>query len=68
MDNQLNLELNINQIIRDEKGYPSGHICNCGENYRWPGYVFAHWREGVNFTCPKCNQIFSILREKLIKD
>lgn len=30
----------------------AGHICTCGKEHKWPGYVYAHWDIELRHTCP----------------
>jgi hypothetical protein len=38
--------------------------CHCGHVEVYPAYVFAHWNETLDFTCPNCKAKWSILRGK----
>jgi hypothetical protein len=41
--------------------YPKGFTCKCGEFHLYPLCVYAHWREVLDFTCPKCNAQYSVM-------
>ncbi len=38
-------------IVKNDKGFPKGHICSCGEFTEWPAYVFAHTHVELVYTC-----------------
>jgi hypothetical protein len=40
---------------------PKGFTCECGKFHRYPGYVFAHWRNLLDFTCDECGAKYSIV-------
>jgi hypothetical protein len=42
--------------IRNENGITIGHKCDCGNEWKWPAYVFAHYDAELKFTCPKCQE------------
>lgn len=42
--------------IINENGTVIGHTCSCGHEWKWPMYVFAHYRDEIKFTCPKCQE------------
>lgn len=37
-----------------------GFECTCGKKHWYPVYVYGHWREELNFTCP-CGVAWKIL-------
>ncbi len=47
---------------KKEKETPTGHTCKCGEYYKWPTYVYAHWDENLKHTCKECGRRVRILR------
>jgi hypothetical protein len=40
---------------------PKGFTCECGTINEFPGYVFAHWHDLINFTC-NCGRKFAVIR------
>lgn len=38
-----------------------GFVCECGERHEFSGYVYAHWRTDLVFTCPKCIAEYKVL-------
>ena len=38
-----------------------GFKCKCGEYHEFTPYVFAHWRDEIIYTCPKCGTKYSII-------
>lgn len=28
-----------------------GHVCVCGKEHKWPGYVYAHFTDEIIHTC-----------------
>lgn len=44
-----------------------GFTCQCGEYHRYPVYVYSHWDELLDFTCPKCNAKYQIVRGHAVK-
>lgn len=44
-----------------EESLPKGFTCACGEEHRLPIYLYAHWREVFDFTCPQCGAAYSIV-------
>lgn len=41
---------------------PKGFACECGKEHRFPLYVYAHWSNVLNFTCPDCGATYAIVR------
>lgn len=39
-------------------------VCKCGHIEKFPLYVFAHWTERLDFTCPNCGAVWWIQRGK----
>lgn len=37
-----------------------GFTCKCGEFHKYTGYVYAHWRHELVFTCPTCDREYDI--------
>ena len=44
-----------------ETDLPKGYTCACGEYHKYPGYIYAHFREMIDHTCPKCRRVYTIL-------
>ena len=40
---------------------PSGFTCECGEFHKSLAYVYAHWRDLLNFTCQHCQRLYVIV-------
>jgi RNase P subunit RPR2 len=40
---------------------PKGFRCECGKFHRYPGYVYAHFRNLLDFTCDECGAKHSIV-------
>ena len=43
---------------------PEGVKCACGEFTPFHVWVYAHWNQRIEFTCPKCKAKYSVLRGK----
>jgi hypothetical protein len=43
---------------------PSGFTCDCGVTHKYPGYVYAHWRNKIVHTCDRCERKHNILMGK----
>lgn len=44
----------------DEKAeLPDGFDCECGKHNKYPMYVFAHWRDLLQFEC-ECGRKYEI--------
>lgn len=44
-----------------EKDLPKGFTCFCGVFYKYPAYVYAHWKDELVFTCPDCHNKYLII-------
>lgn len=42
-----------------------GHICKCGEEHKWPAYVYSHWEVPLVHKCPKCGLKADILKGEI---
>ena len=42
-----------------------GVKCECGEFTPFGLYVAAHWRERLDFTCPKCQARYTVQAGKV---
>jgi hypothetical protein len=51
----------VSEPILDDKGERKGFVCECGEQERFPSYVFAHWLDVLNHTCEKCGRKHDIV-------
>jgi hypothetical protein len=43
------------------KPLPKGFTCDCGAVHGFPPYVYAHWDEILQFTCPNCERTYEVL-------
>lgn len=43
---------------------PTSYKCVCGEEHKFPAYVFAHWDEELAHTCGKCGARHRIVQGK----
>jgi hypothetical protein len=50
------------KVTYDEKGFS----CQCGKRHDHPGYVYAHFREGIVHTCD-CGRKHTI-KNGVVKD
>lgn len=41
---------------------PKGVTCPCGGFTPFTVWVYAHWHERIEFTCPKCGQVSVVWR------
>lgn len=41
---------------KEEEYLPKGITCACGEFSAFTGYVYAHWRDVLQLTCPICGR------------
>ncbi len=40
---------------------PKGFKCKCGKFHRFHVWVYAHWRELLDFTCDECGQKYTVV-------
>lgn len=40
---------------------PQGFTCACDTFHKYPGYVYAHWREVLPHTCDDCGAEHEII-------
>jgi hypothetical protein len=40
---------------------PSGFECTCGAKHLFPAYVYAHWRDLMDFVCSDCGRKWKIV-------
>jgi len=45
-----------------------GILCECGHYDEFTGYVYAHWRDSLIYTCQICGRKYSVIMgtQKLI--
>lgn len=48
-------------MINAQEELPKGFTCECGVEYRFPLYVYAHWRTALDFTCPECKRSYTVI-------
>ena len=42
-----------------------GVQCDCGKYTPFSSWVYAHWDNVAEFTCPKCNKRYTIFQGKV---
>lgn len=50
------------------RSLPAGFVCDCGERHLYPTYVFAHWHDKLDFTCPKCKTQYEVFRGRALSE
>lgn len=44
----------------NEPQLPKGFVCRCGKQHRFSLWVYAHFDEQLEFTCPDCGCKFNV--------
>lgn len=46
---------------------PRGFTCECGEETKYSPWVYAHWDTELVYQCPKCKNVYNLIRGFAVK-